>query len=168
MAKDRSTAVAYLASPVGLLELRGTEVGLSAVLFREEGEGSVTPLEMLPACLREAERQLCAYFGRELRTFNLAYDLHQGTEFQRRVWATLPAIGYGRTASYLDLARQLGDPKAVRAVGAANGQNPMAIVWPCHRIIGASGQLTGYAGGLARKKWLLTFENPPAQGELFG
>ncbi|WP_188811605.1 methylated-DNA--[protein]-cysteine S-methyltransferase [Hymenobacter cavernae] len=158
---------AFLASPVGLLELRGTEAGLSAVLFQEENEGAVTPVGAVPECLREAVRQLQAYFGGELRTFDLAYDLRQGTDFQRRVWAALPGIGYGRTASYLDLARQLGDPKAVRAVGAANGQNPLAIVWPCHRVIGTSGQLTGYAGGLARKKWLLAFENPPAQGELF-
>ena len=168
MQTDTSLAVAYLASPVGLLELRGTDAGLSAVLFREEGEATITPQDALPTCLREAEQQLKAYFGRELRSFDLAYDLRQGTDFQRRVWAALPSISYGRTASYLDLARQLGDPKAVRAVGAANGQNPLAIVWPCHRVIGASGQLTGYAGGLARKKWLLAFENPPAQGELFG
>ncbi|WP_324674578.1 methylated-DNA--[protein]-cysteine S-methyltransferase [Hymenobacter sp. GOD-10R] len=160
-------AVAYLASPVGLLELRGTDAGLAAVLFRQDGEAAPTPPDTLPTCLREAAQQLQAYFGRELRTFDLTYDLQQGTDFQRRVWAALPGIGYGRTASYLDLARQLGDPKAVRAVGAANGQNPLAIVCPCHRIIGAGGQLTGYAGGLARKKWLLTFENPPAQGELF-
>lgn len=167
MHTDTPLAVAYLTSPVGLLELRGTDAGLSAVLFRDDAS-SVTPLEAIPTCLREAARQLQAYFGRELRAFDLAYDLQQGTEFQRRVWAALPAIGYGRTASYLDLARQLGDPKAVRAVGAANGQNPLAIVCPCHRVIGAGGQLTGYAGGLARKKWLLTFENPPAQTDLFG
>jgi len=168
MQTDTSLAVTFLASPVGLLELRGTEAGLSAVLFRDDEASPVTPSEAVPTCLREATRQLQAYFGRELRAFDLAYDLQQGTEFQRRVWAALPAIGYGHTASYLDLARQLGDPKAVRAVGAANGQNPLAIVCPCHRVIGAGGQLTGYAGGLARKKWLLTFENPPTQTELFG
>jgi methylated-DNA-[protein]-cysteine S-methyltransferase len=161
-------AAAFVPSPVGLLELRGSEAGLSAVLLREENEAALTPAAALPESLREAARQLQAYFGRELHTFELAYDLRQGTDFQRRVWQALPGIGYGRTASYLDLARQLGDPKAVRAVGAANGQNPLAIVWPCHRVIGANGQLTGYAGGLGRKKWLLAFENPPAQRELFG
>jgi methylated-DNA-[protein]-cysteine S-methyltransferase len=122
----------------------------------------------VPTCLREAYHQLRAYFGRELRDFALTYAVIHGTDFQRRVWATLPSVGFGRTASYLDLARLLGNPAAVRAVGAANGQNPLAIVWPCHRIIGAGGQLTGYAGGLPRKKWLLEFERPAVQTTLFG
>ncbi|MBC6991256.1 methylated-DNA--[protein]-cysteine S-methyltransferase [Hymenobacter sp. BT491] len=162
-----SLATAFLSSPVGLLELRGSEAGLSAVLFREEGHAAVTPDRDLPTCLREAARQLRAYFGRELRDFQLTYNLMQGTDFQRRVWAALPGIGYGHTASYLDVAKLLGNSAAVRAVGAANGQNPLTIVLPCHRVVGANGQLTGYAGGLARKRWLLDLENPPMQGQLF-
>ncbi|RZL13690.1 MAG: methylated-DNA--[protein]-cysteine S-methyltransferase, partial [Hymenobacter sp.] len=91
-----------------------------------------------------------------------------GTDFQRQVWAALGGIAHGRTASYLDVAKLLNNPKSVRAVGAANGQNPLAIVWPCHRVIGANGSLTGYAGGLLRKQWLLAFEQPERQGALFG
>lgn len=159
-------AVAFLASPLGPLRLRGTDAGLCAVEFLNE-EAAATPPALVPASLREAHQQLRAYFGRELRDFNLTYDVQQGTAFQRRVWTALPGVGFGRTASYLDLARQLGNPGAVRAVGAANGQNPLAIVWPCHRIIGAGGQLTGYAGGLPRKKWLLEFEQPAVQATLF-
>ena len=83
------------------------------------------------------------------------------------MWAALAGIGYGRTASYLDVARQLNNPQSVRAVGAANGQNPLAIVWPCHRVVGADGRLTGYAGGLPRKQWLLAFEQPTRQSGLF-
>ncbi|TGE27568.1 methylated-DNA--[protein]-cysteine S-methyltransferase [Hymenobacter metallicola] len=162
-------AYAYLSTPVGLLELKASDAGLAAVTFLDE-PGSLAPTSPLAVagCLREAHRQLQAYFGRELRDFSLLYDQPRGTEFQQRVWHMLQRVGYGRTASYLDLARLLENPGAVRAVGAANGQNPLAIVWPCHRIIGASGQLTGYAGGLPRKKWLLAHEQPAAQGELFG
>ena len=162
-------AVAFLSSPIGVLRLRASDLGLSAVEFVKDNPApSQTSPTAVPTCLREAYHQLRAYFGRELREFKLPYDVTQGTAFQRRVWATLPGIGFGRTASYLDLARQLGNPAAVRAVGAANGQNPLAIVWPCHRIIGASGQLTGYAGGLPRKRWLLDFEQPTLQATLFG
>lgn len=157
---------AFLTSPLGTLELRGTEAGLAVVQFLDEPQPE-TQLSAVPACLREAHRQVQAYFRRELRDFSLTYDVQQGTDFQRQVWAALPAVGFGRTASYLDLARQLGNPGAVRAVGAANGQNPLGLVWPCHRIIGAGGQLTGYAGGLWRKKWLLEFEQPTAQGSLW-
>jgi len=164
-----SDAVAFLSSPVGVLRLRASDAGLSAVEFvNDDPVLSETPPTAVPICLQEAYHQLRAYFGRELREFNLTYNVTQGTAFQRRVWATLPRVGFGHTASYLALARQLGNPAAVRAVGAANGQNPLAIVWPCHRIIGASGQLTGYAGGLPRKKWLLDFERPTLQATLFG
>ncbi|MCB2378418.1 methylated-DNA--[protein]-cysteine S-methyltransferase [Hymenobacter sp. BT635] len=162
-------ACSYLATPIGLLELKGSEAGLAAVTFLDApGLLTETPRASVAECLREAHQQLQAYFGRELRDFSLVYDLTRGTDFQRQVWQVLQGVGYGRTASYLDLARQLGNPGAVRAVGAANGQNPLAIVWPCHRVIGAGGQLTGYAGGLPRKKWLLAHEQPAAQGNLFG
>ena len=159
----------YLLSPIGLLEISGSAAGLAAVRFLDEPHDQApTPADRVADCLRDAYDQLAAYFRGERCTFTLTYDLPGGTEFQRRVWRALASVGYGRTASYLDLARQLGNPNAVRAVGAANGRNPLAIVWPCHRVVGAAGQLTGYAGGLARKKWLLRHEQPMGQGELFG
>lgn len=165
-------ARALLATVLGPLELRGTEAGLREVGFLAAGSPqAATPASAVPACLRAAHEQLRAYFGGELRTFSVLTAVETGTDFQRQVWAALPAVAYGRTASYLDLARQLGNPgavRAVRAVGAANGQNPLAIIWPCHRIVGAGGQLTGYAGGLARKKWLLELETPSSQLGLFG
>ncbi|MCA8833199.1 methylated-DNA--[protein]-cysteine S-methyltransferase [Hymenobacter pini] len=165
-------ASAIMATPLGPLQLQGTDAGLRTVQFVQPQQAAQplpapTPASQVPECLREAHRQLNAYFGHELQQFSLATDIATGTEFQRRVWASLPEVGYGRTASYLDVARQLGNTGAVRAVGAANGQNPLAIVWPCHRIIGAGGQLTGYAGGLSRKRWLLDFERPVIQTSLF-
>lgn len=164
-----SEVSAYLSSPLGLLEIRGSDAGLSAIQFLDKPVTLLneTKKETVPACLREGYLQLQAYFAKELQQFTLTYAPTLGTDFQRRVWAMLPQVTFGRTASYLDLARLLQNPGAVRAVGAANGQNPLAIVWPCHRIIGANGQLTGYAGGLARKRWLLEFERPVTQGELF-
>jgi methylated-DNA-[protein]-cysteine S-methyltransferase len=161
-------ATAHLNTPLGLLALIGSEAGLSAVTFLNDTTETGMVFAAVPECLREAHRQLQAYFGRELRDFNLTYAPAFGTDFQRQVWQSLTGIAYGRTASYLDVAKLLNNPKSVRAVGAANGQNPLAIVWPCHRIIGADGSLTGYAGGMHRKKWLLEFEQPTRQGGLFG
>ena len=162
-----SLTTAILQSPLGPLALTGSEAGLSAVSFLDEAVVA-TASATIPSCLREAHQQLQAYFGRELQEFTLTYAPAFGTNFQRQVWQTLAGIGYGRTASYLAVARRLNNPKSVRAVGAANGQNPLAIVWPCHRVIGADGRLTGYAGGMARKQWLLAFEQPTRQGGLFG
>ena len=158
---------ATLLTPLGPLGLIGSEAGLSAVTFLNEAATATAPADV-PSCLRGAHQQLEAYFGRELRDFNLTYANGFGTDFQRQVWQALLGIGYGRTASYLDIAKLLNNPKSVRAVGAANGQNPLAIVWPCHRVVGADGSLTGYAGGMHRKKWLLAFEQPTRQGSLFG
>jgi O-6-methylguanine DNA methyltransferase len=109
--------------------------------------------------LEEAARQLRAYFAGEAREFNLPLDM-QGTEFQKRVWRELLAIPYGETRGYGEIAAAMGAPKAVRAVGAANGANPIPIVVPCHRVIGAAGKLVGYGGGLALKRRLLELENP--------
>ena len=108
--------------------------------------------------LQQAVQQLDAYFAGLLRNFELPLDT-VGTEFQHRVWRGLLAIPFGRTSSYAELAHQIGNPKAVRAVGAANGRNPIAIVVPCHRVIGAAGALVGYAGGLERKRFLLALES---------
>jgi methylated-DNA-[protein]-cysteine S-methyltransferase len=107
--------------------------------------------------LLEAARQLRAYFAGQLREFQLPLDI-EGTDFQKRVWGQVAAIPYGETRSYLQIAQALGSPRAVRAVGAANGANPVPIVVPCHRVIGAKGKLVGYGGGLALKKRLLELE----------
>ncbi len=107
----------------------------------------------------QAKQQLRAYFAKELRSFSLPLAV-SGTEFQRRVWSALLTIACGETKSYLDLAKQIKSPKAVRAVGLANGKNPISIIVPCHRVIGSNGKLTGYGGGLPRKQWLLEHEAP--------
>jgi methylated-DNA-[protein]-cysteine S-methyltransferase len=141
-------------SPIGPLGLIASDAGLQAVLFdgrriRAEGRSSV---------LSQAVRQLYAYFDGELLTFELPLDL-QGTEFQRRCWLALASISYGQTVSYSDQARRLGlGSDAARAVGAANGRNPLPIVLPCHRVIGADGSLTGFGGGLHVKRFLLEHE----------
>ena len=158
---------AYLYSPLGMLALTASDAGLHAVRFLDRQDEAPTAFEALPTCLKEPCRQLKAYFDGELREFTLTCEPLVGTAFQRQVWASLAGIAHGRTASYLDVAKLLNNPKSVRAVGAANGQNPLAIVWPCHRVVGADGSLTGYAGGLVRKQWLLAFEQPERQSSLF-
>ncbi|WP_428969194.1 methylated-DNA--[protein]-cysteine S-methyltransferase [Sphingomonas sp. Xoc002] len=150
-----------MASPVGELTLVASEQGLRAVLWAEERVGRV----MLPerrddpahAVLTQAIRQLSQYFAGERREFDLPLD-PVGTAFQKTVWTGLGAIPYGETRSYAALATAIGRPGASRAVGAANGRNPLSIVTPCHRVIGANGTLTGFAGGLAVKQWLLAHE----------
>ena len=160
--------LAYLYSPLGMLALGGSDAGLHSVRFLDHEAPAPTAPAALATCLQEPYRQVQAYFGGELREFTLTCAPTTGTDFQRQVWATLSSIAHGRTASYLDIAKLLDSPKAVRAVGAANGQNPLTLVWPCHRVVGADGSLTGYAGGLLRKRWLLAFEQPERQGSLFG
>jgi methylated-DNA-[protein]-cysteine S-methyltransferase len=156
-------------SPVGRLRLRTDGESLTEVHFIEDGEGDVTPDEAsAEPVLVEARRQLQAYFAGELDEFDLPLAA-AGTDFQKRVWARLAEIPFGGTASYGEIAAQLEmPPGGSRAVGLANGANPIAIVVPCHRVIGANGTLTGYAGGLARKKYLLDLESRrAAQGSLF-
>ena len=145
---------AVVDSPIGPLGLTASETALQAVLFdarrvRREGSSPV---------LAEAERQLAAYFDGELETFDLPLELH-GSAFQRRCWLALATIPYGQTVSYGEQARRLGlGSEAARAVGAANGQNPLPIVLPCHRVVGADGSLTGFGGGLDVKRFLLEHE----------
>lgn len=155
---------AYLKTPLGIAEIQGNEAGISKIVIT--GEKSVPPEEEIHEELKEAVLQLEAYFNGELKEFKLKLN-PEGTPFQKKVWEALQEIPYGETCSYLELSKKLGDVKAIRAVAAANGKNPLWIVIPCHRIIGSDGSLTGYAGGLWRKKWLLDFENPPLQLELF-
>ncbi|GEJ56290.1 methylated-DNA--[protein]-cysteine S-methyltransferase [Anaeromyxobacter diazotrophicus] len=157
----------WMESPIGELRLVAEDGALVAVFMgspapaREaaapgagEGEGEGEGEERV---LQEAARQLAAWFAGERTAFDLPLA-PRGTPFQRRVWEALREIPYGETRSYGQIAARLGAPAAVRAVGAANGRNPLSIVVPCHRVIGASGALTGYAGGLERKKWLLGHE----------
>jgi methylated-DNA-[protein]-cysteine S-methyltransferase len=141
-------------SPIGPLGLVASDVGLQGVLF----DGRRTRVEGSSPVLGEAARQLDAYFAGELIAFDLPLELH-GTEFQRRCWLALGTIPYGQTVSYGEQARRLGlGPDAARAVGAANGQNPLPLVLPCHRVIGADGSLTGFGGGLETKRFLLEHE----------
>ena len=120
----------------------------------------------IPQTLKAAVSQLTEYFEGHRRDFSLKLD-PKGTSFQKKVWKSLLDIPYGQTRSYMSLAKELGDVKAIRAVAAANGKNPLWIVIPCHRVIGSDGSLTGYAGGLHRKKWLLNHESPFKQATLF-
>ncbi|WP_332785419.1 methylated-DNA--[protein]-cysteine S-methyltransferase [Sphingomonas sp. PB1R3] len=150
-----------MASPVGELTLVASDAGLRAILWAEERVGRV-PLperrdDPANAILATAVRQLTEYFEGRRRDFDLQLD-PVGTDFQRSVWTGLNAIPYGETRSYAALATAIGRPGASRAVGAANGRNPLSIVTPCHRVIGANGTLTGFAGGLAVKQWLLAHE----------
>ena len=146
-------------SPVGTLLLGGDANGLRLVSF-ETSKHAAPPQanwRQNKALFAEVIRQLQAYFRGELKEFDLPLAL-EGTKFQLRVWNTLRSIPYGETISYLQLAERIGNPKAVRAVGLANGSNPIPIIIPCHRVIGSDGSLTGYGGGLERKELLLQLE----------
>ncbi|HTH99082.1 MAG TPA: methylated-DNA--[protein]-cysteine S-methyltransferase [Stellaceae bacterium] len=154
-------AYKWIDSPVGPLKLVASDKGLTAILWEKERPNRVRlgPLMEDPShpVLLEAEKQLGEYFRGERQSFSLPLDF-VGTAFQKRVWQALLAIPYGEVRSYAQIARQLGNEKAVRAVGAANGRNPLSIVAPCHRVIGTSGALTGFAGGLDVKSRLLSLE----------
>jgi methylated-DNA-[protein]-cysteine S-methyltransferase len=145
---------AVVDSPIGPLGLVASETGLQAVLF----DGGRVRSDGASPVLDAAARQLDAYFAGDLVSFDLPLELH-GTEFQRRCWLALATIPYGQTVSYGEQARRLGlGPDAARAVGAANGRNPLPIVLPCHRVLGADGSLTGFGGGLPVKQFLLEHE----------
>jgi methylated-DNA-[protein]-cysteine S-methyltransferase len=148
-------------SPVGELTLVASDNGLAGILWPSERPGRVRlPLDAKDArhpVIVEAERQLKEYFAGKRRTFSLKLDL-EGTPFQLKVWKALLTIPFGETRSYAQIASQIGRPRAARAVGAANGRNPVSIVAPCHRVIGSGGTLTGFAGGLEAKARLLALE----------
>lgn len=143
----------YHNSPIGLLEISGTPHGIRSLHFVERRRNGYTSNEVVDQAVRQIEE----YFDGTRRGFDMAID-PQGTEFQKAVWRQLLEIPYGRTASYGDVARAMGNPKAVRAVGGANSRNPIAIVVPCHRVIGSDGSMTGYGSGIWRKEWLLKHE----------
>ncbi len=154
--------LAHIQTPLGIATIKGNENGIAAIAIADEGVVS----EVIPSVLQEAVTQLQDYFDGKRTYFDFQLN-PVGTEFQQKVWKGLCEIPFGKTMSYLELAKQLGDVKAIRAVASANGKNPLWIVVPCHRVIGTDGSLTGYAGGLWRKKWLLEHENPSAQQSLF-
>jgi methylated-DNA-[protein]-cysteine S-methyltransferase len=153
-------------SPVGELLIAADESGLTTIRFEQSRHGREDAAAWTPAAeatgaaarvLRAAREQLDAYFAGEITTFDLPLG-PSGTTFQQRVWSRLREIPFGETISYAELAHRVGDPRAVRAVGGANGRNPLPIVVPCHRVIGADGSLTGFGGGIDRKRWLLEHE----------
>jgi methylated-DNA-[protein]-cysteine S-methyltransferase len=150
-----------MASPVGVLKLIASDAGLSAVLWENDNPKRVRVGELVAApahpILAQAEHELRAYFAGERTSFSVPFDA-AGSEFQKKAWAALLTIPYGQTRSYGELARQIGNPKASRAVGAANGRNPISIIVPCHRAIASDGALTGFAGGLEAKRYLLSLE----------
>lgn len=143
-------------SPIDPLTLVSDGSALTALLFERDGRAPVQTGKM-DAVLKETVKQLDQYFAGTRTNFDLPLN-PAGTEFQKRVWMALRAIPYGQSVAYRDIAEQIGNPKAVRAVGGANGCNPIAIIVPCHRVIGANGSLTGFGGGLDRKRYLLALE----------
>jgi methylated-DNA-[protein]-cysteine S-methyltransferase len=152
-----------LPSPVGTLHLAASDAALLAVVWRRESSPQL-PFDRAienpdHAVLRATRRQLEEYFAGTRRTFDLPLEF-RGTGFQRQAWMALLTIPFGETRSYLDMARAIGNPAAVRAIGAANGRNPISIIAPCHRVIGTNGNLTGFGGGLDAKAWLLAHESP--------
>jgi len=154
---------AYINSPLGTLEIKGDENGLSSVHFIGTEEKISAEV---PNFLQKTAHQLEEYFEGTRTEFNLKLN-PEGTDFQKKVWGKLEEIPFAKTVSYQAIANRLGDPKVIRAAASANGKNPIAIIIPCHRVIGSDGSLTGYAGGLHRKKWLLEHECPVKQQSLF-
>ena len=153
---DIAPATEYLNTPLGPMRISATESGLTEARFTEEvDQGESSAGNSVTAA---AVAQLREYFAGNRRTFDLPLAA-MGTAFRQQVWQALQNIPYGQTCSYSDIAQAIGNPKAVRAVGTSNGANPIAIIVPCHRVVGADGRLTGYAGGLERKQWLLDLEH---------
>ncbi len=149
-------------TPLGFARIAGNETGIAEISVLDKGKVS----EKVPKVLQRAVKQLDDYFQGKRTSFDFKIN-PKGTEFQKKVWRELCAIPFGKTMSYLELSKKLGDVKAIRAVASANAKNPIWIVVPCHRVIGSDGSLVGYAGGQYRKKWLLEHENPHKQQTLF-
>lgn len=161
----------YYKTPIGLLKITGNNYGISSIIFiedinkLEQFKNIKSPFDV-PLCLKVCVDQLKEYFNGKRTKFSILLN-PKGTPFQKSVWKELTTIPFGKTTSYLRQSNSLGKPKAIRAVASANGKNPICIVIPCHRVIGADGSLTGYAAGIWRKKWLLDHENPLKQQSLF-
>jgi len=157
----------YCKTPIGIAKITGNKNGIQEITVLEESEVSKNDLSKpVPYDLQDCYVQLEEYFNGNRASFNLIVN-PKGTDFQKKVWKSLLKIPFGKTTSYLEQSKKLGDVKAIRAVASANGKNPLWIVIPCHRVIGSDGSLTGYAGEIWRKKWLLAHENPTKQQSLF-
>jgi len=152
----------FISTPIGIAKLEGDERGVTTISIVEIGQISA----VIPEVLVDSVQQLNDYFLGTRNHFSFKLN-PKGTDFQLKVWNELLNIPFGNTISYLELSKKLGDVKAIRAVASANGKNPLWIVIPCHRVVGSDGSLTGYAGGLWRKKWLLEHERPSLQQSLF-
>ena len=152
----------FINTPLGTAKIKGDENGICLVSVLQEGEIS----KKIPLELKDAVKEINEYFQGNRKHFTFLMN-PRGTDFQKKVWKALLEIPYGKTVSYLDLSKQVGDVKAIRAVASANGKNPLWIAVPCHRVIGSDGSLTGYAGGVWRKKWLLEHESGTKQQTLF-
>jgi len=150
----------YYHSPLGWIEFKSTDQGICQVIFCGEDKQSVNSNHITERCKQQLEQ----YFSRQRQVFDLPLDA-KGTAFQHEVWTCLGQIPYGETATYLDIAKSVNRPKGSQAVGGANGRNPISIIVPCHRIIGSNGSLTGYAGGVERKLWLLNHEGIAVKGQ---
>jgi methylated-DNA-[protein]-cysteine S-methyltransferase len=153
-------------TPLGNLRITGTSQAIQSVLFIDNDEIQAPESANKFRILEDCKKQLNEYFAGQRKIFTIPLE-PEGTDFQKKVWQALMQIPYGKTISYGELANKMGDKNLMRAVGAANGRNPVAIIIPCHRVIGSGGNLTGYAGGLWRKKWLLDLEQPEKQILLF-
>jgi methylated-DNA-[protein]-cysteine S-methyltransferase len=158
-----SSQIAYYKTPIGIAKIIGDENGISSVTVIDE---EIELSSEIPASLRECVQQLDEYFKGTRTSFSVKLN-PQGTDFQKKVWNELLKVSFGKSRSYLEQSKKVGDVKAIRAVASANGKNPIWILIPCHRIIGSDGSLTGYAGGIWRKKWLLNHESSSPQQSLF-
>jgi methylated-DNA-[protein]-cysteine S-methyltransferase len=156
------TSYTYYQSPIGLLKIGGTEHYISEISFVDDEKDISEPAAFNPL-LNQCVEELIEYFNGQRQSFDIPV-YQKGTEFQTRVWSELLNINYGKTISYLTLAKRLGDPNCIRAAAASNGKNHICIVVPCHRVVGSNQSLVGYVGGLKRKKWLLDLENKVAHG----
>ena len=159
----QETRTTYYKTPIGTAKIIGNKNGIQAVSVLEE---NIKTSSEIPECLQDCVKQLEDYFKGKRNNFDLKLN-PQGTAFQKKVWEQLLNIPFNTTRTYLEQSKALGDVKAIRAVASANGKNPIWIIIPCHRVIGSNGSLTGYAGGIWRKKWLLAHENPVKQQSLF-
>ena len=159
---EKELTFTYFKSPLGMIELSATENGISSLYFVSEAKQKSAQNKILSDCVKQLEE----YFENKRKEFSIPLDM-QGTDFQKKVWNELLNIPFGKTISYLQLAKRLGDEKSIRAVGGANGKNPVSIIVPCHRVIGSDGTLVGYGGGLDKKKLLLELEGALKQKELF-
>lgn len=163
-----SLQTAFYKTPIGTAKIIGDENGIQSItVLDEDFSGNLDTVNTkVPYYLQDCITQLEQYFSGERVNFDLKLN-PQGTTFQKKVWEELLNIPYNKTRTYLEQSKALGDVKAIRAVASANGKNPIWIIIPCHRVIGSNGSLTGYAGGIWRKKWLLAHENPVKQQSLF-